>query len=270
LGVSLWQLPGEFRLGFSPPPPVAIPVAEPPHPEAPNAVLVRPDGREAVVALENRLIFYAMDNGRVVRAFDGPGGVIRAAAWAPDGAALLVSAFYNSAAYRLDAGDGHVRGRFAVEREGAAVAFAADGRALAVASEAGPVALFDAATAQPLRMLRGARGPVRALTFVGESLIAAGDDGVLRSWDTASGALRIERRLAPTLRVMAVNSEGTRAAVAGLEPHIELIALADGSTVETLTPPAAQILALTWVGSTLISADSDGRVALWPLAGRLQ
>jgi hypothetical protein len=265
LGVSAWRLPGEFLLGFAPPPPVAIALPEPPHPEAPNAVLVRPDGGEAVVALENRLILYSMASGQVVRVFEGPGGIIRAAAWAPDGMALLVSAFYNRAAALLDAGDGHVRSRFPVEREGAAVAFAPDGRTVAVGSENGPVTLFDVDTATPLRTLSGARGPVQGLAFIGEQLLAAGDDGILRTWEIASGGLRVERRLGPTLRVMAVNGDGSLAAVAGTDPRIELIALADGTTAATLTPPDAQVLALAWAGATLVSGDSAGRVALWPV-----
>ncbi|MGH7790608.1 MAG: WD40 repeat domain-containing protein, partial [Candidatus Binatia bacterium] len=159
-GVSAWRLPaGEFTRGFAPPPPVAVPVAEAPHPEAPNAVVVRPDGREAVVAMENRLIRYAMDSGQVVRAYDGPGGIVRAVAWSPDGARLLVSTFYHPQAVVLDAADGRVLRRLAVEREGAAVAFAADGRRAAVGSENGTIALFDLDREAAPRVLHGARGP---------------------------------------------------------------------------------------------------------------
>jgi hypothetical protein len=267
-GVSAWRLPaGEFLGGFAAPPPVAIPVAEPPHPEAPNALLVRSDGREAVMALENRLIRYALDGGQVVRAFAGPGGIVRAAAWSPDGATLLVSTFYNAAAYLLDADAGEVRRRYPVAREGAAVAFAPDGRMLAVASEMGPVALFAVDGSAPLRVLHGARGPVRGLAFAGERLIAAGDDGVLRVWDRASGALQLERRLGSTLRQMAFQPDSGIVATTGTDPSIQLTALADGSPVETLTWHQAQILSLTWAGSTLVSGDSAGQVALWSLDG---
>jgi WD40 repeat protein len=270
LGVSAWQLPGVFLLGFAPPPAVTLAVPEPPHHEAPNVVLVRPDGRETVVALENRLIRYSMDSGAVVKTLDGAGGIVRAATWTPNGTRLLVSVFYDPAATLLDADDGHVRSRFAVEREAAAVAVSADGRTAAVASETGPVTLFDVATAEALRTLAGPRGPVRALAFSGERLLAAGDDGILRAWETGSGELQLERQLAPTLRLMAMRSDGRVTAIAGIDPRIEIVATADGATVRTLLPADAQVTALTWVGTTLVSADSDGRIALWDNAGEPQ
>ena len=267
LGISAFRLPaGAFALGFAPPPPIAIPVAEPPHPEAPNAVLVRPDGREAVVAMENRLVIYAMDSGQVVRAFAGPGGIVRAVAWSPRGDALLVSTFYNAAAYLLDAADGRIQRRLPIEREGAAVAYSSDGQTAAVASETGGVALFDLGATTPARMLRGARGPVRALAFVGDRLAAAGNDGVLRVWDRGSGALQFERQLGRTVRQMAVNSERGIAAAVGVDSAIQLTALTDGASVETQIWHSAQILSLAWAGSTLISGDADGRVALWDIA----
>src|SRR5207302_1329407 len=67
-GVSAWGMPdGRFRLGLAPPPPIVVPREAPPHADAANAVAVSPDGREAVVALENRLVVYSTADGRFVR-----------------------------------------------------------------------------------------------------------------------------------------------------------------------------------------------------------
>src|SRR5439155_489423 len=58
-GVSAWRMPGvQFLEGFAPPPPIAVPVTEVPHPEAANAIAVSPDGAEAAVAVENRVLVY--------------------------------------------------------------------------------------------------------------------------------------------------------------------------------------------------------------------
>jgi Cu/Ag efflux protein CusF len=263
LGITSWQLPtGQFSLGFAPPPPVVIPVAEPPHPEAPNAVVVRPDGRQAVVALENRLIRYAMDTGQVVRAFDGPGGIVRAVAWSPDGRALLMSAFYSNAAFLLDAEDGRVLRRFAVEREGSAVALSPDGRIAAIGSENGPIALYDLVATSPPRVLREPRAAVHALAFAGDRLVAAGEDGVLRVWDR-HGALLLEHHADTPLRAMAVSADGRRVATAGKQPRIEITDLADGASLATLAWNSAPIVALAWSSEALISGDNSGRVALW-------
>jgi len=212
--------------------------------------------------LENRLIRYAMDTGRVVRAFDGPGGIVRAVAWSPDGRALLVSAFYSNAAFLLDAEDGRVLRRLTVEREGAAVALSADGRSAAIGSESGAIALYDLAVTAAPRVLHASTGPVHALAFAADRLVAAGDDGVLRVWN-AGGTPQLERRVDTTLRAMAVSADGRRVATAGRQPRIEITDLADGAALETLQWNTAPIVALAWSSETLISGDNSGRVALW-------
>jgi DNA-binding beta-propeller fold protein YncE len=263
-GISAWRLPAaEFSRGLAPPPAVTVPVDEPPHPEAPNAMLVRPAGGEAVVAMENRLIVYSLASGEVLRAFAAPGGIVRALAWSPDGGALLVASFYDPAAYLLDAADGRVRQRFPIEREGAAAAFAPDGRTLAVASETGPAVLFAIDPPAAPRVLRGTGGALRSLAFAGDRLIGAGDDGFLRIWNRADGVLVLERRIDRTVRAMTVRGEGGLAAAVGREPAIQIVALSDGSTVGTLAWHADQILSLAWAGTTLVSGDSAGHVALW-------
>jgi Cu/Ag efflux protein CusF len=265
-GISAWRLPAaEFALGFAPPPAVPVPAGEAPHPEAPNAIVVRPDGGEAAVAMENRLIVYSMSDGRVLRSFDGPGGIVRAVAWSPDGDAMLVARFYDSTAYLLDAADGRVRHRLPVEREAAAVAFATDGRTVAVASELGAITLFDADTAAPGATLSVARGPVRFLGFAKEQLVAAGDDGTLRIWNPRDGAVLLERPLGRGVRAMVLNPEFDLVAAAGLDPQIQLIKLPSGEPLDTLTAGPEQVLSLAWVGSTLVSGDTAGRVSIWTL-----
>jgi WD40 repeat protein len=107
---------------------------------------------------------------------------------------------------------------------------------------------------------------VRALAFVGDRLLAAGDDGVLRAWEAGSGAPRFERRLGQTLRLMTVSRDGRLVAVAGTDPRIEIVGSADGMLLRTLQAATGQIGALTWVGETLVSGGADGRVALWERA----
>lgn len=264
LGISAWRLPaGEFAVGFAPAPAVTLTVPEPPHAEAPNAVEVRPDGREVAVAMENRLIIYALDTGKVVRAFAGPGGIVRAATWSPDGTALLVSTFYTPAGFLLDAADGHVLRRLPVEREGAAVAFAPDGRRVAVASETGAVAIFDLGAAPPPIVVRAARASVRGLAFTGDAVVAVSEDGVIAIFDARSGAPISERRLGGVVHAAGFDVRRGVVATAGLEPRIQLTPIADGPSLDSLSWHTAQILSLTWAGDTLASGDAAGRVALW-------
>src|SRR5439155_1649851 len=126
-GVSAWRMPGvQFLEGFAPPPPIAVPVTEVPHPEAANAIAVSPDGAEAAVAVENRVLVYVTAGGRLLRQLPAYPGVVRALAWSPAAARLLVTVFYDPSGHLLAAGDGREVRRLVVEREGAAVAFSPD------------------------------------------------------------------------------------------------------------------------------------------------
>lgn len=266
LGVSAWRLPaGEFAVGFAPPPAVALIVPEPPHPEAPNAVEVSPDGREVVVAMENRLIIYALDTGRVMRAFAAPGGIVRAVSWSPDGTALLVATFYTPAGFLLAAADGQVLRRLPVEREGSAVAFARDGRRVAVASETGAVAIFDLRATSPPIVVPVAHASVRGIAFTGDAVVAVSEDGTIAVVDARAGSLITERHLDTAVHAAAFNVRRGLVATAGLEPRIDLTPIADGPPLEPLGWHDAQVLGLTWAGDTLVSGDAAGHVALWDL-----
>ncbi|TMA52187.1 MAG: hypothetical protein E6J76_07965 [Deltaproteobacteria bacterium] len=241
-GVTAWRMPrAEFVLGFAPPPPIAVPGGAPPHPDAANAVAVSPDGREAVVAFENRLVVHATDSGRVQRELPALRGVVRTLGWSPDGKGILATVFYDAAAHLLAADD--------------------------VGSEVGPIALFDLVSGGPPRLLVESRRAVENLAFAGDHLVSVGGDGVVRAWDVATGAV-IGRAQAPgALYRLAVAPGGHLVASAGLDRGIRLF---DGSVVvETLAWHEAAVWGLAWVGPLLVSGDAQGRVALWDLGDRL-
>ena len=269
-GVTAWRMPSaEFIRGFAPPPPIAVPGGGAPHPDAANAVVVSPDGREVAVALENRLLVHATDSGRVLRELPPFRGVVRALAWSPDGKTILATVFYDAAAHLLVAGDGHELRTLPVEREGAGVAFVGDGRVAAVGSELGQIALFDLAGAGPPHLLADSQRAIEVLDFAGDRLLSAGGDGVLRAWDVATGAVRMRAPAAGTLFRLAVAPNNHLVATAGLDRAIRLCDLDTGAVVETLTWHEAAVWGLVWVGPWLVSGDAAGRVALWDMADRL-
>jgi WD40 repeat protein len=45
--------------------------------------------------------------------------------------------------------------------------------------------------------------------------------------------------------------------------------VATAATLETLTWHRAPVWGLAWAGSTLVSGDADGNVALWDLAAEI-
>jgi len=65
------------------------------------------------------------------------------------------------------------------------VAFSADGKRLASASDDGTIKLWNTATWEEILTLKGHTGPVRCVAFSGDGqrLLSGGDDGSLRFWD---------------------------------------------------------------------------------------
>src|SRR5207244_4057958 len=106
-----------------------------------------------------------LDFARPARGLAAPRGVLRSVAWSPDGARLLVTAFYDASAHLVRADDGRELRRFPVEREGAGVAFAPDGKQVAVGSELGSVALYPIEADTPARLPPPTSGPARVLVF---------------------------------------------------------------------------------------------------------
>ena len=266
-GVGLWTLPlPRFVLGFAAPPAVAVPADATPHPEAATAVAPGPGGRETVVAIENRLFVHETATGRLLRELPAMAGIVRAVAWSPDGADILVTVFYDATAHLLAARDGREVRRIPVDREGAGVAFSPDGRLAAVGSELGPIAVVDLREAAPVRVLRDTERAVDALAFVADRLVAGGGDGTLRIWDMGTDTVAARGAAGSPITRIAVASRGNLVACGGLDRAIRLLDVETGSARETLAFHDAAVSALAWVGSTLVSADEAGRVAVWDVA----
>ena len=264
LGVSAWRLPaGRLALAFAAPPPLVVPGPEglQAHPESANDVALSPDGAGAVVALEGRLLRYTTATGRLARELAAPGGVLRSVAWSPDGASLLVTAFYDANAHLVRAEDGAEIRRFAVEREAAGVAFAPDGQRIAVGSELGSVALFPIDSATPSHVLPAMPGPANVLRFAGAHLLVGGNDGALRVFDAENGAPVAQGPPGSGITRLAV--AGRLVASAHNDGSVLVSALPLAEVRATLAWHAHQVLGIAWAGPVLVSGDTAGHVALW-------
>ncbi len=67
------------------------------------------------------------------------------------------------------------------------VAVAADGRVASTAGQDGVIGVWDTATGENIRFLRGHQGAATAVVVVGESIAAGGEDGTIRLWSLSSG-----------------------------------------------------------------------------------
>lgn len=259
LGVSRWHLPdGRLQAGFASPPPIAMPAGAE-HADAIGFVVLDPVGDGVLATIENRLIVWDAD-GRLRRELPAARGLVRDLAWLRDGT-IAFTAFYDVALHLVRASDGRPLADVPLGAEGGAVAGTADGRRLAVSTEAGRIGVVDLPGATPLRTLAAVGRSVRALAFAGARLLAAGDDGRVDVWDvSAATLLRSIPVGVPVLR-LAVAADGRTVAALDGAGTVRVVDL-ETERVRAL-PLDVRALAIAWAGEALLTGDMTGRLTRW-------
>jgi WD40 repeat protein len=143
------------------------------------------------------------------------------------------------------------------------------------------VALFDPNTGELLRTLTDwtntpdiDQGPVRAAVFSavpnGARLIAGGDDGTARLYDTATGTLlRRYSGAGGVVRALAFAPDGASIAVGYSTGSLVLHKTDSGDVIRPLIghTVAVEALAFSFDGSQLMAGDESGLAILWNVAG---
>jgi hypothetical protein len=259
-GVSIWQLPAGGAVGAFDPMPGGEPEAEHVHPV--DALAVRPDGREAAVAIRGSVLRYALPDGRLVATLARDHHLVRALAYSADGTRLMLGTFSDGSVHTVSAADGRVLARLGLERSLTAATLAAD--AAVLASETGPLSLFAAGLDGEARVLDAA-APARAVALARTRVLAASDDGSVAGWNVPSGRLAYRTPPGTPLLALAVQPGGRVVAIGAHDGAVRLHRVADGRVVRTLAWHTAPVQALAWAGRRLISGDASGQLAVWQL-----
>ncbi|QEH35190.1 Serine/threonine-protein kinase PrkC [Aquisphaera giovannonii] len=166
------------------------------HPQRVRAVAVAPDGRTVVAAGGQKLRpdedwtvrSWELGDFRGLRSLAGHEGGVRSVKFSPDGR-LLASAGADHLVRTWDAATGAPLASRRRPSPIAGLAFAPDGRALAVADESGGVALLDPDGLAVRSTIRGATDRLLGLAYApdGQSIATCGRSGVIRLWDAVTG-----------------------------------------------------------------------------------
>jgi WD40 repeat protein len=150
--------------------------------------------------------------------------------------------------------------------------------ALGLEDEQGTVLLWDLATKQDRRLATGHRTksqfsgygvPALAFTADGATLIRAGRDGDVKTWDVAAGKelLAIENAYPGWIETLAVTRDGKRLACAGQNGIIRHWDLTTGNELDTQPGHGSRVAGITVTadGTTAVTSGADYHLRIWDL-----
>ncbi|MFD5933531.1 caspase family protein [Streptomyces sp. NPDC060333] len=153
-----------------------------------------------------------------------------------------------------------------------AVAFAPDGRLIAGGSEHGSIYLWNADTAERVRILSGHSDRITSLAFgPGSSTLAsASGDKTVRLWDLSSGESRHTLSHSGEVYSVAFSPDGGTLVSGGQGNAVHLWSVSDGRARETFADQKEDVLAVAFSpdGTTVLSGSYDRSAAEYDVGGR--
>ncbi len=161
----------------------------------------------------------------------------------------------------------------------AALAITPDGKRIVSVARDNSVRVWDTATGRGRKLPFTVAGPdaphgYRISISPDGRLLAVGDKQGVRLWDLRSDAEQAALSLSLTnVRIAVFSPDGTRLAVAGSQPEVQIVAVPTGEVLAVLRGHTALVEAVTFSpdGKRVLTAGQDRSVRLWDAAtGELQ
>ncbi len=235
-------------------------------------------------SLDGRMVLWDRDGKEVRRCGKAVVGPQHIFAPAPDGkhVAVVVLGTEGADVVLWDMARGEEEARLPYRAKVHSLAFAPDGKSLAVGDDAHTIRLWDVATRKATADLvgkkmpeqwKGYRDAVFALAFAadGKTLVSVEDygDGTVRVWDLPTATERRRFKSQPgDDRLLALSSDGKTVAVSGDNATVRLWDATTGTQRDAVLGSQGKVLAVAISPDSkqVATAGSDGFVRLWDRA----
>ncbi len=212
-----------------------------------EAVAIVPEGHLVACGRGNQVYVYDVAAGERMQRLADPGlaaeelykgaeaahrDIVQSLAFSPDGLTLASGSFREVKLWRR--APAVMRQEFAAQAPVKALAASTDGTRMATGGEDQLVRLWDLASGQLVRELRGHAAAVTAVIFAPDSaqVYSASQDKTIRAWNVADGAEMGRIDVSEPADALAIASKGTRLIGAIGDPLVRIWSL-------PITPPAA-------------------------------
>ncbi len=245
------------------------------HDRAVTSVSFSRDDRLIATSSEDRTAaVWDAASGLPVQRFD-TGGIVRSAAFTPDGSQLLVvtAVFANQGPARLyDIATGAIAQRFVTAGQITTAAVSPDGTLVATGGRDDIAVLWNAGTGARLHRLVGHSSDVTSVTFSpdGTQLATTSNDVTTRLWRVPSGEPRFQLvGHTTTVVAAAFNPDGTRLVTAGSDRTARVWRTNDSAQEAVLLGHAERLAGASFSpdGMRVVTAAADGDARVWDPVG---